>query len=209
MSQHFNKFKPLNAANIVGIDLAVMYLFLHVTCRSPVFRRTRLGEKVSRSPTCRAVIGRRGTSVDDAAPPVTLCGEPGVPFRRRNGIIVDTTLMAERLLRVFALTSWGRFVAFVGGHAKRTSRLRSPRDAVTTAGRCFRTRLKKEKKRKVEEPSRRRRRRFQTSTSSTRRPLKKNNPRKSTEDLHRAALRRHRLCVGTNSSTSPDKLSRP
>lgn len=177
-----------------------MYLFLHVTCRSPVFRRTWLGEKVSRSPTCRAVIGRRGTSVDDAEQPVTLCGEPGVPFRRRNGIIVDTTLMAERLRRVFALTTWERFVAFVGGHANRTSSLRSPRDAVTTAGQCFWTRLA------CKEPSRRRQRRFQTSTSSTR-PLKKNNLRKSTEDLHRAALQRHRLGVGTNSLTSPDKLS--
>lgn len=90
------------------------------------------------------------TSLDDATLPVTLRGELSLLFRRRNGFTVDGTFMAERLRRVYAHKSWGHCLrAFVGGHANRTSALRSPRDAFRTAGLCFWTRLTCEEPRSV------------------------------------------------------------
>lgn len=94
------------------------------------------------------------TSLDDATLPVTLRGEPSVPFRRRNGFIVDATFTAERLRRVYAQKSRGHCVRTcvrcLEDMLNRTSALRTPRDALATAGPCFWTRLTCEGLRSVE-----------------------------------------------------------
>lgn len=160
-----------------------MYLFLKVTCLSPVLRRTWLGKKFQGLLHAVVRLAACVTSLGDAMMSVTLHGEPSVPFRRRNRFAVDTTPRAERLHCVYGQKSWGHLRACVG---------RKPCEpherSLLTEWRTYGGWTVFLDKANLWRASLRRGKAFKLQPRTL--ALKKNNLRKSAEDLQQAAVQR-------------------